>query len=198
MRLGLISDVHGTVEAMNLAIAALVPQVDEILLAGDVMHEYRWCNEVVETARELRLRYVLGNHELSILSPLGERARAGPTVRASNVAFLRTVPTRLDVELGGKRLTMVHATPWAPYTDYLHPRSPLLARCADPGVDILVTGHTHVPLAVRVGPTLVVNPGSLGESREAGHRGTVSYATLDTDSDEVVVVRMPNPQLPPL
>ncbi len=196
MRLGLISDIHGNVAAMEQAIAALLPTVDEILLAGDAMHEYRWCNEVVEIARDLQLRYVLGNHELSILGPLGERARSGSTLKASDVEFLRSVPTRIDVRVGGKRLTMVHGTPWAPYTDYLHSRSPLLDRCADPDIDILVTGHTHVPLVRRIGPTLVVNPGSLGQSREPGQRGTVSYATLDTETEEVVVVRLPNPQLP--
>lgn len=195
MLLGLISDVHGNVEAMEKAIADLSSRVDEILFAGDAMHEYRWCNEVVEIARELKMPYILGNHELSILSPHGERARSAPTVSAANVDYVQSMPTRLDMTVGGKKLVMVHGVPWPPYHDYLHPHSPLMARCADPDIDFLVLGHTHVPMTVRVESTLVINPGSLGESREHGHPSSVSYAVLDTDSEEVDVVRFHNPRL---
>jgi predicted phosphodiesterase len=40
----------------------------------------------------------------------------------------------------------------------------------------------------------VVNPGSLGESREARPDRPVSYAVLDTASEEVEVRRFPNPR----
>jgi predicted phosphodiesterase len=58
-----------------------------------------------------------------------------------------------------------------------------------------VLGHTHVPMVKRFGKTLVINPGSLGESREANEKTMVSYAVIDTDSDEVEIVRFQNPRL---
>jgi predicted phosphodiesterase len=47
----------------------------------------------------------------------------------------------------------------------------------------------------RFGRTLVVNPGSLGESREPGARELVSYAVVDLESVEAEIVRLPNPRL---
>jgi predicted phosphodiesterase len=48
----------------------------------------------------------------------------------------------------------------------------------------------------RVGGCLVVNPGSLGESRDHAHPRSVSYAVLDTDDLDVEIVRFPDPRAP--
>ncbi len=58
----------------------------------------------------------------------------------------------------------------------------------------LITGHTHVPMVKRVGRTIVVNPGSLGESYDSGTGPAVSYAVVDLSSNEVEIVRISDPQ----
>jgi putative phosphoesterase len=194
MLLGLISDIHGNVEAFQRAIAELDPVADEILVAGDAMYEYRFSNDVVELIQGLNARYIVGNHEMNLLSPGGARARSAPDVRQHNLEFLATVPTRMEVSVGGKRLLMVHGSPWYPYGDYLYASSRELKRCSELDVDILVLGHTHVPMVERFGGTLVVNPGSIGEGRGPDPERSVSYAVLDTDSEEVEIVRFPNPR----
>jgi putative phosphoesterase len=176
---------------MEQVIADLGGQVDEILLAGDAMYEYRFSNEVIELIIAHQVRYITGNHEQVILGPDGRRALAAPTIRRSNLDFLRTVPDHLTVNVGGKRLMMTHASPWPPYKQYLHANDPLLERADELDVDFLVLGHTHVPMEVRAGHTLVLNPGSLEQSREAGHYDTISYAILDTESERLEVIRKP-------
>jgi predicted phosphodiesterase len=47
-------------------------------------------------------------------------------------------------------------------------------------------------MAERHSGTLVVNPGSLGESRDPANRA-VSYAVLDTSSEEVELRRFADP-----
>ncbi len=196
MLLGVVSDVHCNVEALDHALADLQGRVDEILLAGDGVYEYRFCNEVVDAARRLGMRYVLGNHEMVLLGPHGERARSAPGVDPASVTYLASVPERVEVGVGsGKKLCMVHGSPWEPYGDYLHASSPVFRRIDELEADFLVLGHTHVPMIERFGRTLVVNPGSLGESREAGERKMVTYAVVDTDSEEVEIVRFPNPRM---
>ena len=196
MLLGVISDVHCNVEALDHALGDLEGRVDEILMAGDGVYEYRFCNEMVEAAKRLGMRYVLGNHEMVLLGPHGERARAAANVDQSLVEYLRQVPERIDVEVGGgKKLCMVHGSPWEPYGDYLNSSSKAFERSDELGADFLLLGHTHVPMVKRFGRTLVINPGSLGESREANEKTMVSYAVVDTDSDEVEIVRFPNPRL---
>jgi putative phosphoesterase len=193
--LGLVSDAHCNVAAMEAAVERLAPDVDAILFAGDAVYEYRMCNEMIELIRDARMHYVIGNHEIELLGRNGERARSAPGVREDLLDFLRTVPTRFDLETGGKRVQMVHGCPWPPYNEYVTAGSPSLLKCGDADVDFLVLGHTHVPMVEQVNGTLVVNPGSIGESREHGARDLVSYAVLDTDRGEVEIVKFPNPRL---
>ena len=197
MRLGLISDIHGNAAALTIALAAMsaAGDVDEILMAGDAMHEYRFSNEVVELLRGAGVRAILGNHEAGLLSAGGAAARGAAGVRAENLAFVAGLPHRLSTSLGGGRtLTMVHGSPFEPYGDYVVPGSAVLRRCEEVGADVLVLGHTHVPMVERVGACLVVNPGSLGESRDRLHPRDVSYAVLDTDDLSVEVRRFPDPR----
>jgi len=185
VRLGVVSDIHCNIGALDAALAAMGDRVDEVLVAGDAVYEYRLSNDVVERLRDIGAPYVLGNHEMVLLSPAGAPARARPEVRASNLEFLATVPTRLELTFGGTRLLMVHGSPWEPYNDYLYETSPGWARCEEEDLaDILVVGHTHVPMAARKGRTLVVNPGSVSEPRGPDPDRRGSYAIIDTDAVE--------------
>ncbi|HVM63769.1 MAG TPA: metallophosphoesterase family protein [Acidimicrobiales bacterium] len=185
MLVGVVSDIHCNIAALDAAIDAMGDRVDEVLCAGDAVYEYRLSNEVVERVREIGAPYVLGNHELVLLSPAGAPARARPDVRTSNLEYLATVPTRLELTIGGRRLLMVHGSPWAPYNDYLYESSARWAQCEQEDLaDILVVGHTHVPMAARKGRTLVVNPGSVSEPRGPDPDRRGSYAIIDTDAGD--------------
>jgi putative phosphoesterase len=197
MLVGIVSDVHCNAAAMGIALGELESTVDEVLLAGDAVLQYRFSNEVLEAVQDNGIGYIAGNHEMTLLEH-GQRACAAPHVRRHNLEFMAAAPKRLDRRVSGKQLLMVHASPFAPFSDYLYAGSPELARCAEMDVDFLVLGHTHVPMATRVGKTLVINPGSLGQRGDPAHPGLVSYAILDTDSDEVTIYRFPDPSLPPV
>jgi putative phosphoesterase len=194
MLIGIMSDVHCNAPAMDRAVAELAGAVDTMLVAGDAVFQYRFSNEVIQTIRENDIPYITGNHEWTLLEH-GQRALSAPDVRKGNVDFMADAPNRIEMKVSGKRLLMVHASPFPPYSEYLHAGSPGLARCGEVDADILILGHTHMPMATRVGGTLVVNPGSLGQGGEPDHPGYVSYGILDTDSDEFTVHRFRNPLL---
>src|SRR4051794_15219082 len=135
MKLGIISDIHCNVEAFQRALDEMDGAIDELLVAGDAVYEYRLSNEVVEMIRATGARYVLGNHEMVLMSGAGERARSAPYVRQDNLDFLATVPDRVEMDVGGgKRLLMVHGSPWEPYSEYLYASSKVLRRCDELGV----------------------------------------------------------------
>jgi putative phosphoesterase len=180
---------------LEMALEQMAGLVDEVFVAGDVIYEYRFSPEVVGIIRDRDFPYVLGNHEMVFLSPGGERARSAPGVLAADVEYLQGRPTRLDCRLGGRSITVVHASPWPPYDRYLSERDWDCDDCREMDADILITGHTHVPMVKRVGSSLIVNPGSLGESREPDRRSLVSYAVIDLDADEVEIVRFDNPRM---
>ncbi|MCW2580415.1 MAG: putative metallo-dependent phosphatase [Blastococcus sp.] len=190
MRIGIVADVHCRHDALREAAEQMTRGgVAEILLAGDAHNQYRFSSETVDVMREYGMRCVAGNHEAVLLGPHGSRALDAPHVRAADVAYMREIPDRLTTTIGGRRLTMLHADPFARTYDYLYADDPRFDRCDELDTDVLVLGHTHVPMVARFGRTLVVNPGALMLSRDPGGHGVLTYAVLDTGSDDVFVVR---------
>jgi putative phosphoesterase len=198
MRIGVVADVHCNHEALAVALERMGP-VDELLCAGDAVYQFRFSNEVMELLRRYHARYVLGNHEEVLLGRWGERARSAPSVRRENLAYMQSQPFNLDVRVNGRRLYMVHGSPWEPYNEYIYPNSTALARLGQIGSDFLILGHTHYHMAARVGRSLVVNPGSCGEARDHRNDFCLSYAILDTETEEVTFGHFEDPtQAPPL
>jgi len=185
VRLGIVSDVHCNADALRLAIERM-GAVDELLCAGDSIFEYRFSNDVIEVLRESGARYVLGNHESVFLGSQGVRARNAANVRTDLVEYMATQPLSLDVDVGGRRLVMVHASPLEPRTQYVFPGSPELQRLAEIEADYVILGHTHTQMAERAGRALVINPGSGGDPRDLANGRRLSYAVLDTAFGEVL------------
>jgi len=192
MRLGIVSDVHGNIEALDIAIEQM-GAVDELLCAGDACYQFRFSNEVAARLREVGARYVLGNHEEILLSPAGIRAQESARVDQELLEWTRSQPSTIQVEVGGKRLLMFHATPWQPNRDYLYPSSPELRKLAAEEADYIIYGHTHYQMARRIGRALVINPGSTGDPRDPNNDFQVSYAVLDTETDAVEIGNFPDP-----
>jgi putative phosphoesterase len=195
MLVGIVSDIHGNVPAFERALAALSAEVDEMLVAGDAFSDHAFSNDIVDGIRQAGARYVLGNHELSLLSPAGRAARTSARVDQENLRFVADQPLEVRAAFGVKKLLMVHGSPWEPYGQYLNPASPLFARCDALEADFLILGHTHEPFVARHGRTLVVNPGSLGRSDHPSVGDTVTFAVLDTDADHAEIRSFENPLL---
>jgi putative phosphoesterase len=188
MLLGVISDVHGHMDMFHKAIDDLGSRADEIVMAGDSMYEYQFCNEIVEEACRLGVRSILGNHEAVVLSKQGERVRNAPHVRQANIDRLSETPWRIEADLGGCKLLMVHGSPFAPHDEYLYSHSKATLRIGELDADIVIVGHSHCAFDVRVDDKLLLNPGSLGEPRDGDARP--SYALVDTETRQVEFVRI--------
>jgi predicted phosphodiesterase len=106
------------------------------------VNEYRFSNEVIELLRHREARCVLGNHDLGLLSAHGTRAREAATVRSTNVEYLARQPLSVTVNVDGKTLIMVHASPCEPHTQYVWARSRELRRLNEIDADYIVLGHT--------------------------------------------------------
>ncbi len=184
MRIGIVADVHCNHEALRIALDRM-GGVDELLCAGDAVYQFRFSNEVVALLRERGARYILGNHEEVLLGKWGERARAADWVRRDELAYMGEQGTRVETTVGGKRLLMVHGSPFEPHNEYIYPNSRSLSRLAEIDADYIILGHTHYQMAERVGRALVINPGSAGEARDPRNAFRLSFAVLDTTSGEV-------------
>ncbi len=191
MRIGIVSDLHCNQHGLLRALD-IIGDVDELICLGDSVYEYRFSNEVIEILRDRAAHTILGNHEEGFLGPQGVRARAADWIDPALLGWLADRPPRLMVEIGGKKLLLVHSTPWEPRGTYVYPHSSLIERFAEADADFVLYGHTHHQLVRRVGRVLVINPGSAGEARDSGNGRQLSCAVLDTMTEEVVVTDFPD------
>ncbi len=168
--------------------------VDELLCLGDSIFEYQFSNDVVARLKQRRAHIIQGNHEEVFMSPAGARARARDGIDPELLAFLAGQPHRRYLDLAGKRLLLIHSTPWEPRGEYVHPHSSKLARFAEADADIVLYGHTHCQVVTRVGGVLVINPGSAGDARDSRNDRQLSCAVLDLVSEEVRVIDYPDPR----
>jgi predicted phosphodiesterase len=191
MRVLVISDIHGNLEALR-AVAAAEPDVEHILCLGDLVDYGPSPEETVVWVRRHALATVRGNHDNAVA--FGEDCRSAPLFRRLSVesrkktvpllspeslSFLRSLPTRSSVVLDGVRLELLHAAPADPLFQYL-PASRLDEwRSAVDGIDadLVLVGHTHLPMVLDLGARRVVNPGSVGLPRDGDPRA--SYAVVE-------------------
>jgi putative phosphoesterase len=176
MRLGLISDIHGNLLALDAVLGELSEAgVDRLVCLGDVAAgpEPR---ATIERLRELECPVVLGNWDTWLLEgvpPL--QLEVGPMLRDQGTwsgaqlsdadrEFIETLPPQLDLDLGGASVLCVHGSPRSMHEDiHATTSDAALAQMFNGNKPaVLAAGHTHVQLARLHGTTLIVNPGSVG------------------------------------
>lgn len=155
MQIGIISDIHGDYDALKLTLERLqqIHRVDKILCAGDLIGRGPEENRVVELVRSHSIITVKGNHDVSYYDFTQE-----------NKEYLNELEIDWQGEFAGVRLFMCHGKPgnnlWGMYRDHLS-KTYLNMVLKSLDVDVLVTGHTHMPLHYRVKNGCLLNPGSL-------------------------------------
>jgi putative phosphoesterase len=188
MKIALVSDIHADAKALKRVFDDL-PSVDRVLCAGDAVSEFRFCPDTVDLLRQHKVQCIQGNHEYVLFqhNP-GYLAKCRAEFAADLLDVLASAPTSYDLEAAGTKLHMIHATPWEPFSGYINPGSPKLARIATMPYDFVILGHTHVPMVEKAGEVTVINPGSCSQPRDGGREG--SYAILDLARREAEIRRL--------
>lgn len=194
MKIGLLSDVHANLPALEAVLKDL-PPVETIVCAGDVVGYNPWPSECVERIRSVAEVTVRGNHDRMVETPgryaHNEMAHAGLEHAAGELSeeqrgWLRTRPERADFADGSYR--MVHSHPDPDRRDaYVYPAEFPDLRTHLEECRGLVLGHTHVQHEATVDGRVIINPGSVGQPRDSDPRA--AYAVLDTATNEVSLRR---------
>ena len=177
VKLGVITDLHADLGALEAALARLDELgVDLVVCAGDIVDGGDEPDEVVALVRGRAIPCIRGNHDRWALlrHERGEPEHDGDDgkrfLKPDTVAWLAALPTRWDRTIEGVRVAVRHGTPLSDM-DGVYPDaagSQLESWLAVAEADVLVVGHTHIPLMKHVsGGKLVVNPGALWRGAEA-------------------------------
>lgn len=166
-RIGLISDVHSSPEALDLAFKIFADEkVDDIICAGDIAGYYEALLPTIHLLQQANCKTIVGNHDQYWLEKYA--AEGDPAI----CSYLEQLPQTLDLEIEGKRIFVVHANPPSEQHGGIKLRNrdgDIVAErkqewtdlLADLEHDVLIVGHTHQVYAEQLGNTLVINPGSV-------------------------------------
>lgn len=199
MKLALLADIHGNHLALQAVLTeASVAGVERLLVAGDMVGYYFEPRRVIELLGQWKFHAVRGNHEVMLCRSRSDpeylaavEGRYGSGVRIameqlshSQLDELCGLPHPLELEIDGLRVLLCHGAPWS-VDQYIYPTAPdeLTERCAAGDFDLVVMGHTHYPMVKVVGRTVLLNPGSVGQSRN--RVPGAHWASFDTDTCEV-------------
>ncbi len=192
MRIGVVSDIHCNARALDHALTLMGP-IDRLFCLGDSIYEFRFSNDVVALLRQQEALVIQGNHEEAFFSPAGARARAAPAVDPDHADWLAAQPLRRRLMLDGVDFHLCHSTPWEPRGPYIIPEDPALARFGETDAHVVLYGHTHRQVVREIAGTLIVNPGSAGDARDAKNGRLLSCAVIETQPLTARIIDFANP-----
>lgn len=194
MRVGILSDAHGNVEAFRAGLELLADaQVDQVYFLGDAVG-YIPDAGVVTLLKESHILAIRGNHDDMLIrrSTSSEKDavyRHGEVFAALNAderEYLNALPLRLELRANDFTTLFVHGSPLNPLMDYVYPDSDLSV-FRDIEADVVFMGHTHHPFIREYDGKIFVNVGSCGLPRGNDLRGAV--CTFDTKERTANLIR---------
>lgn len=198
MRIGLLSDIHANLPALE-AVLEDMPTVETIVCAGDVVRYNAWPRACVDRIRDVCDLVVQGNHDREVQSPKiynqNEMAAAGlryarEQLSKEQLEWLEQLPS--TASLADNSVEVVHSHP-ENQDQYVHSGSfPSVSTHMSDEAVALVLGHTHEQAAVDMSRFdrhgFVINPGSVGQPRDGDPRA--AYALLETAEPTIELRRV--------
>ena len=156
MILGLLSDTHGNLPRTRTAL--------ELLRSENVTHIFH-CGDVGSEA-VLDLLFEVQENGIPVTAVAGNVDEWEPDLLFYGQKLGLPVPRIQRLELAGLRIALHHG----------HYERHMEELAADPALDLLFTGHTHVPRDEKQGHVRIINPGAVHRANPPG------VSVLDTDS----------------
>lgn len=202
MKIAIIADVHSNLEAFKEVLAHIkLQRVSKILCAGDIVGYNADCNECCELVKKHDIISILGNHDavsldlknLDWFNPYAQAALKWTNKKLSDEGkdFLSKLPETYEESIDRRKIFMVHGSPNGHLFDYVYPHSTdsfLNSLFEKADADVLIVGHTHVPMIKKLGPKIVINPGAVGQPRD--NNPDASYCILDTNGFNINLYRV--------
>ena len=194
MKIAVISDIHGNYDALVAVLKkAKNEMVEHLLILGDVVGYYyhpdkvlnilaKWDFDMIKGNHEDILRNILSNpslHESIRLKYGSGHQHAIEKLDNVTINSLIGLPSKKTVILDGVSFELNHGTPWDS-DEYLYPDGTIekFKQCNSKQHDFVLMGHTHYSFTHQGENSIILNPGSVGQSREQG--GYAYWALVDT------------------
>lgn len=166
--LAVISDIHAHLTCLDSVLQdAQARGAEQIICLGDIVDLGPQPSAVIERLQQANIRCISGNHD-----PLNEHPEhpflqaveqwTREQLSAQQQQWLNTLPFSLTLDIAGHKIHCVHGTPASNNQGITSDTSDtqLDAWLTTANADLLLCGHTHVPLIRQTRQGLVANVGS--------------------------------------
>ena len=201
MKIAFISDIHSNIHALSAVIEEIEKEnVDEIYCCGDIVGYNAFPGECIELVDKYVKASVRGNHDHATIngdtSWFNEYGVAGinycrKVLSDEKIKFLESLPTHLHFNREGIKFYMVHGSPRNELFEYIFPSTSeetFEEFSISVDANVVVLGHTHIPMKRKIGETLFLNPGSVGQPRDGNPKA--SFVIFDCKNKEAVFRRV--------
>jgi diadenosine tetraphosphatase ApaH/serine/threonine PP2A family protein phosphatase len=209
MRIAILSDIHGNLEALNTAMDYIVDNdIDKVYCLGDIVGYGPNPNECVETIAEKCEKVVIGNHDHAVLGLtsteyFNDFAKLSTywtknILTEENKEFLSSLEFTYSID----DILFVHATPSdPPMWHYILSEIDARHELSHFNEKICFIGHSHFPivfyqdgfsrkskLVLNADQRYIVNVGSIGQPRDGNPK--TCFCVYNDDTKEIEYIRL--------
>lgn len=201
MRIAFISDIHSNIHAFEKVLEELEKEnVNKIYCCGDIVGYNAFPSECIKLVKEKIDGSVMGNHDYATLTGetgwFNEYGVEGisytrKVISDEDMNFLKNLKTHIYLDVDDLKIYITHGSPRDEIFEYVFPDSNddfLLVLADIAKADVLVFGHTHLPMERRIKRKIFLNPGSVGQPRDGNPKA--SFLIFDTRSKEACFKRI--------
>lgn len=202
----LISDIHGNHDAL-ISVLDKVKDYDYLLVLGDLVDYGPEPERVIDTLKSIGAIIIRGNHDNAVAYNIdcgcSEKTRdisiytrekiSFTKLSKEQILFLASLPTENEMKVIDHIIKIVHGSPRNHLFGYMYPWDIGEEICSSKirintsknyencnlSWDFLFIGHTHYQFSLRLGQTLIVNPGSIGQPRDGDPRASFTEIIID-------------------
>lgn len=194
MKVGVISDIHGNQYALEAILKTAKNEgIEKLLVLGDIVGYYYHPELVLKMLSEWDYEIIKGNHEV-LLQDLKENKidsevlekkygrgheHALKNLDYTTQEWLFALPEQKSIVVDGVSFQMNHGSPKS-IDEYIYPdASPeQLEKCNSDVHDFVLIGHSHYAFSHQCSHSILINCGSVGQSRQKG--GLAYWLVVDT------------------
>lgn len=197
MKIAVLSDIHGNMEAFNAVLADMkTKRVDKVFICGDLAMAGPEPAVAVDFLQDFDATIIQGNTDemivKNIIPPNEIMANAlkyaQEMLSEEQKEFLESLPFSHLEEIEGLQLLFVHGSPRRNNEDILPSQSEekIAEIISGAKEDIIFCGHTHLPCGYQIKKQTVVNVGSVG--RPFSEVPEACYVTVNINKDEAEIL----------
>lgn len=197
MKVAVISDIHGNYDALKVILEeAKLQGVVHLLILGDIVGYYYHPDKILAVLSEWSCDFIKGNHEF-ILEDIIKNPHISDTIRIKygsghqealnklsieELKFLKNLPETKVVEFDNTSILMSHGSPWKNDL-YIYPdcNRETIEKCDSKKHNFVLIGHSHYSFACKNENSILINPGSVGQSRQRG--GKAFWTIINTENE---------------